>query len=296
MGKQLKLLLKFFSILFLSLLISQTSWGKAKTQKVFVKVAKKQEVFDQFTYPAKVTPKVLAYILAESQGIVTNIRYNLGDRIHKLSTVAQVKNTDPVYEYQAMKLKAPVTGVVSRIFTTEGSLVAKGEKIALITDPKKAKLIIEVASRDLSNFKVGMKGDFTSRNSKKKYPVRIKGISPLIDPATGTATAELEFLSNGKRSIPSGTLGKVSFKTNIHKGFVFPQNVLVYKGNQAQVRVVSAKDNKVTRVPVTLGPKRRGQIEILKGVKEGQYLIERASGFVKEGSIVAIQNLPKKKK
>ncbi len=275
------------------LVFCQLAFAKANIEKVFVKIAKKKEISDKLTYPARVTPKVSAMILSESQGVMTRLSFNLGDKVLKNQTIAKITHADPVYEYRPFLLKAPVSGVVSKVFTNVGSQITKGQKIMLLTDPNETKLMIEVAVKDLSSLKKGMKGTFITRSENKRYKVKLKGISPLIDSATGTATAELEFISKFPTKVLPGIIGKISFKTNIHQGFLFPQNVLTYKGNQPQVRVVS-DENKVSRINVKLGAKRKGQIEILSGVKKGTYLIEKASGFVKDGSIVAIQNLPKK--
>jgi multidrug efflux pump subunit AcrA (membrane-fusion protein) len=286
--------IKSFMIAGLLLAMGQLAFGKAKIEKVFVQVAQKKEISDKLTYPARVSPKVSAMVLSESQGVISTLDFNLGDRIAKNKTIAKVTHSDPVYEYRPFRIKAPVSGVISKIFTNVGSQIKKGEKVALITNPKSSKLLIEVAVKDISSFKKGMRGLFKSRSTENKYKVKVTGISPLIDSATGTATAELEFTDRKARKVLPGTIGKVIFKTNIHKGFLFPQKVLTYKGNQAQVRIVSP-ENKVSRINVKLGAKRRGKIEILTGVKKGDYLIERASGFIKDGAIVAIQNLPKKK-
>jgi multidrug efflux pump subunit AcrA (membrane-fusion protein) len=278
----------------LLLSLSSTSYSKVKIEKVFVKIAKKSEIFDQFIYPARVTPKVTAMVLSESQGIVTELKYNLGDKLKKKQVIAKITHIDPVYQYRPFLLRAPVAGVVSKIFTNVGSQVAKGDNIIQLIDPDKTKVTIEVSVRDLPAFKKGMKGVFTSRINDKKINVVINGVSPLVDAATGTATAELDFSSSNKGIFLPGTIGKVSFKTNIHKGYLFPQNVLTYKGNQAQVRIVS-KESKVRRIDVKIGAKSRGKIEILSGIKSGDYLIERASGYLKVDSIVSIQNLPKSK-
>ena len=284
-------------VCFLSLLILLCTPGLAKTkiEKVFVQIAKKKEISDIFTYPGRVIPKVSAVILAENQGIVGEISSQLGDKVKRNQVVAKVKHLDPSYQYQAMRLRSPVSGIVSKVFTNPGGQVAKGDKIIQIIDPAKTKILIEVVSRDLPSIKKGMPGIFYAGAEKRPYKIKITGLSPIVDPATGTATAELSLEDNRNTTTPitPGILGKVEFKTNVRQGFMFPQNVLSYKGNESQVKIVSKDGSKVSRVPVKIGLKSRGEIEILSGVKEGDYLIERTSGFIKEGAKVAIQNLPK---
>ncbi len=275
--------------------VTSTAYAKkTKVEKVFVQIAKKKEISNEFAYPAQVNSKVEALLLSESQGVVTKLFFNLGDQVKKHQIMAKVAHTDPVYHYKPVALRAPVDGVVSKVFITLGGHIAKGEKVLLLTDPKKSKIIIEVTSRDVEYFHKEAKGVFHSDNREEKLNVSLEGISPFIDPATGTATAEFSFDDPEKSSfIRPGIMGRIEFKTNIRQGFLFPQNVISYKGTDPQVKIVS-KDNTVKKIIVKIGKKRKGKIEILSGIKEGDYLIERASGFIKKGATVAIQNLPKK--
>ncbi len=277
-------------------LLSNSVMAKSKKKSVFVKEAKKQEIFDSFVYPAKVEPIVNAMVLSESQGIVEKISTPLGAKVKSKQSLVKVRHTDPVFKYRPVTLKAPVTGVVSKVFVSEGSLVSKGQKILQVTDPNKVKIKIEVAAKDLKFIKTGLVGSFTARGLQKSVKLKVLGVSPFVDPATGTATAELE-IENKKNSLTPGILGKVIFKSNIHNGFVFMENAIYYQGKKTYVRLTEKEGEiyKIKKVEVNLGAKRRGQVEIVSGLKDGMMVIERASGFLPDGAEVTIGNLPKKK-
>ena len=119
------------------------------------------------------------------------------------------------------------------------------------------------------------------------------GVSPFVNPATGTATCELEIIDKKDDQVLPGRVGNVTFRANIRRGFTIPVHALYYKAEKTFVRTVD--DKKIAHnIPVVLGRKQRGQVEILEGITEGLQIIERASRFVAEGKSVKIQATKKK--
>ncbi len=250
--------------------------------------AKLSALSDNLTYPARVESRVNSMIYSESDGVITQISAPLGSRIRKGGRLATIKHTDPVYQFAPLIVTAPVDGYVSQVSVTEGSAVLKGALLAAITDPAQVRIIIEIAASDLTSFKKGMEGTFKISGGTEKIPVSVKGLSPLVDPATGTAECELKVAQSEVQKLPPGTVGQAYFEINRRQGFVFPDNAVVYKGSETFVRIV--QDGKAVRVPVELGRRERGQVEILKGIKDGDQVIERSSQFIADGDKVQIES------
>jgi HlyD family secretion protein len=263
------------------------AWACAATLPVVItEVAKLSKLSDQLTYPARVESKVNSLIFAESDGVVTEILAPLGSRVHRGSKIAVIKHTDPIYQYAPMTLTSQVEGVISQVAVTEGSTINKGALIASVTDPNKLKIIIEIAASDLASFKAGMEGSFEISGNQKKVPVKIKGYSPFIDPATGTAQCDLTLEQKDVLKIPPGSVGQVYFEINKRDGFVFPESAIVYRGGETFVRMVESGVAK--KIPVTLGRRERGKVEIIKGIKDGDQVIERTSQFIGDGDKVQV--------
>lgn len=258
---------------------------KEKPAIVFVTPVKKTELFDLLSYPARVEAKINTTVLADADGIISKIHAPLGKKVSRRQRVMTITHTDPVYEYAPVSVTAPVAGIVSLVNVSEGSQVTRGQKLALITDPGKVKLTVEVPAADLPQVSSGMSGEFKVAGSDQKFPVKIRGISPFVDPATGTATAEIEFAT--KDAIAPGVVGQVTFKANQHSGISIPEHALVYKGSDPFVRLVQGE--KAKWVAVQLGRKQRGHVEIMKGLEENASLIERASKHVGDDTAVTVQ-------
>jgi multidrug efflux pump subunit AcrA (membrane-fusion protein) len=279
-------------ILINSLVMAGAFASTPQIPQVTTKKAAVEVLFDSLNYPARIESKVNATIVAESDGIVSKILSPLGSKVSRQGKILTVKHTDPVYQYVPMSLYSPVAGVVSQLIVTEGSSVTKGQVLAAVTDPTQIRILIEVAALDLVSLKPGLVGEFTANGNTAAKPITfavvVKGVSPFVDSATGTATTELALKNKNNQLLPPGSVGQVSFKINDRKSFILPDYAISYKENQTYINVL--RGEKAQRVNVTLGRKQRGQVEILTGIKTGDEVIERSSSFIAEGEKVQVAN------
>jgi len=287
-----------FAVLGVVLLLPQAQ-ASDKPKSVFIEEAKTVEIADTYTYPSMAQALIESTILSEDQGFIKEIVTPLGSNVKKNQILATLKRLDPIYKFQALNLLSPIDGVVSKVFVRQGTNVAKGDPIFMVTDPSKSRLTIEVSAVDKNLLKKGDKGQFTW--NQLVTPVHITGVSPIIDPATGTATVELEFTEKPKE-LPLGVLGQVSFKANQRQGFLVKADAIVYVGSKTFVRVVEAGNKKdeapikqiIKKTPVTLGSSILQRVEVSRGLKAQDWVVIRSSGFLKEGAKVEVKNAPEK--
>lgn len=256
-----------------------------KTPIVFTQVAEHKKVFDRLTYPARVVPVINAAVLSEGAGVVQKVLAPLGASVKKGEKLLTILNTDPVYNYAPAAVRAPVSGVVSRVEVTEGTRVTKGQRLLNLTDPKSVRIELEVAVSDLKAIRAGMVGTMHLNQQAEPLNVKVLGISPYVDPGTGTAQADLR-VTDKEYFLPPGMVGKVIFKAREHMGLQVPESAVVYKGRDPHIRVVQEGIAKF--LPITLGPTRAGQVEILKGLDAGSQYVVRASTYVGDGEEVDI--------
>lgn len=255
---------------------------------VLTSKTKPQELFELLTYPARVTPEINTQLIAETDGIVSDISAALGQKVQKGSRVLSIRHTDPVYQYAPATVLSPIQGIVSALEISPGTQVSRGQRLGTITDPNRLKLTIEIPAQDLAWMHQGLAGEFKSPSISAPLSVKIKGISPFVDPGTGTAPCQISIESRGRDvTLTPGMVGQVTFKTHIRKGISIPEHALLYRGDQPFVRIV--EDGKAKRIAVKLGNRSRGAVEILEGLSENATLIERASRFVADGEAVTLQ-------
>lgn len=250
---------------------------------VSVEEVKSVDLGDALVYPARVSPKVNTVVLAESDGIVTEIRTPLGQAVKPKEKLVQIQHTDPIYQYAPVWVKAPIKGMVSSLEVDPGSAVVRGQKLLTVTDPEQVRILIEVPAGDLNWIRRGLKGEFRLISKNIQVPVEVHGVSPFVDPTTGTATCELTTL--GKVSF--GLLGQVVFQVNPRKGVSIPEESIVYRGKETFVRVL--REEKAYKVPVKLGSRAHGRFEVLEGLQPGASVVGRSSRFLADGDPVQIQ-------
>jgi multidrug efflux pump subunit AcrA (membrane-fusion protein) len=263
-----------------------------KPAVVFTETVKRVELFDLIVYPVRIVPKISATLVSEIDGVVDQIPFPLGSRVAKGQSTVIIKNTDPIQTFRPHRVSAPVSGIMGPLEVSIGSRVVRGQRLGTITNPDSVQILMELTAGDLGLIHAGQMGDLKTPDAVRSFRVQVLGVSPTVDPATATATAELQVVSAKKKSaeaLPPGLVGKVYFQTSSHQGIEIPDFAIFYRGPASFVRTI--KEGKVAFVPVTLGQQRRGRLEILSGLSPGTELVLRTSRFVSDGEAVTIEKM-----
>jgi multidrug efflux pump subunit AcrA (membrane-fusion protein) len=275
--------------------LAHGSLDAPKAPQVFTRTVKSQEIYDLLNYPARVEAKVNTTVLSESDGVITQVLPQLGSPVRKKQKLMILTHTDPVYQYAPVQIVSPIQGVVSSIEVHPGSHVVQGQKLITVIDPSQTEITLEAPAQDLPYLKTHLVGEFKPSSQESSFSVKIIGISPFVDPVTGTAQTKLKIEMPAKKDSTSvlvpGMQGQVIFKVNVHSGFSIPDSAVVYQGKDSFIRIV--ENGKVKQIPAVLGKKLRGLVEIKKGLFSNAVLIERSSRAVSDGEAVIAESAQK---
>lgn len=275
-----------------SSLVGLLFWGSvslAATETIPVVQTKKVELTENsesLSYPARVESRVSGAILAEIEGVVREVAV-LGAPVKKGQVLFKIQQLDPVYQYAPAKIVAPVSGVVSQVEVNIGTQVTRGQRIATVVDPSQLRVTVEIPGSDLEKITREAQVSFSTSLSEKPEELSFEGISPLVNPTTGTATANLLFKSKNPR-LSAGSIGKIQVTLKTGSAIKVPEQAIVYKGAAPFVRVVDA-NNIAKYKAVELGVRHSGMVEIKKGLSANETLIERASQYVQDNKAVKIE-------
>lgn len=263
--------------------------------KVLIQEMKSSDDTLRLLVPAKVEARVASLVTAEAEGFITKIVKPLGSKVRSGEVVLYVENKDPAYTYAKVPVRAPVAGVVSQMMPALMSRVSRGDKLFVVMNPKELKLTAEIPGSDLSAIQPGTTGLFKlNLDDKNGSPLRVSGISPIVDPRTGTAAAELEFVKSQATALPAiGMVGHVLFEMSRGKVLLIPENSLGYTDGKPMVKVLST-DGSVKQKLVELGEQKESQLVVKSGLNEGEKLIVRSSRNVKDGEAVEVDSETKK--
>lgn len=275
--------------------------------KAVVQEIKAVEDIRRFVYPARVEAKINSTVTADLDGHVLRIVKTLGSTVRTGEIVLYIENRDPAFTYSAVPVRAPITGTISSLSPQLMSKVAKGEKLFTVMNPEILHINAEIPATDIAFLRPGTTGKFKTSTAVEPFDIRIIGLSPIVDPRTGTATAEIEFnapkqaSAHVKKSLekpiimkpvnivpPVGSVGQVLFQISSGEVMLLPENSLSYVEGKPTVKVIDAQ-NKASRREIELGEQREDQYVIKSGLKPGEKIVVRANKNIKDGDEVEPQ-------
>ncbi|NHN38035.1 efflux RND transporter periplasmic adaptor subunit [Pseudomaricurvus alcaniphilus] len=189
------------------------------------------------------------------------------------------------------QITAPFDGVLGQRNISVGALAQPGALITTIDDDSVMKLDFAVPEIFLAALKKG--GQVTARASAwpgEVFSGAIASISSRIDPATRSLSVRA-LLPNPDYKLRPGMLMRVRLQNNPRQALVIPEEALINRGHETAVMVIVSADGttRVQKTAVELGTRRKGEIEITRGLTEGMQIVTHGSLRVSSGAEVIIK-------
>jgi membrane fusion protein (multidrug efflux system) len=180
-------------------------------------------------------------------------------------------------------IAAPFDGVLGLRQVSPGSLVTPGTVIATLDDVSVIKLDFSIPERFLTALAKGQ--PLVARSDAypgEAFEGAIASLDSRVDPVTRAITAQAR-IANPDRKLRPGMLLEVSIRQPSRQTLQVPEIALQQVGQQAFVFRVAADDS-VELVPVTVGARQPGQVEILDGLKAGDRVVVEGTVKLHPGS------------
>lgn len=184
-------------------------------------------------------------------------------------------------------ITAPFAGVLGFRQVSPGGLVTPGTAIATLDDISTIKLDFSVPETFLSALEVGQ----TIAAKSAAFPEHtfegtVSSIASRIDPVTRTVTVRAE-IPNTERMLRPGMLMSVRLFKPERPALVIPEIALTQVGSSAYVFRVKPDDS-VEQVEVETGDRRRGEVEVVKGLAAGDRIVVQGTVKLRPGAKIAI--------
>jgi membrane fusion protein (multidrug efflux system) len=189
-------------------------------------------------------------------------------------------------------IRSPLNGIVSERLSEPGNIAERYTHLLTISDPTSLVTEVTVSELLISKLAVDYPVQVTvDALGDKTLHGRISRIFPNLDPVTRRGTVEVELKPVPKGARP-GQLCRVTLTTHAAQRLVIPFSALRRDQTGAYVYTVD-EGNVVHRSPVVSGLRIGEQVEILKGLDQGQRVVTK--GFLdlavgKQVKIVATGN------
>ena len=192
------------------------------------------------------------------------------------------------FNLQNTTVSSPVDGFVGKRNVDPGAMVNTNTAIASVVDISRLKLVVNVVEKDLRMVTAGDVGVVeVDAYPGEKFKGRIARVAPVLDPATRTASIEIE-VPNGDHRLKPGMYARISLVVEERKNtLVAPKNAVIDFENKRGVWMPN-DDKRAIFAPVTLGIEGTDQIEILAGLNEGDRFVTTGAGAVRNNDQLII--------
>lgn len=223
---------------------------------------------------------------------------NIGSEIQFLQAKTQYesnKNAVAQLEKQLSKSKviAPFSGTIEHINSEQGSNISIGTPIMRIVSLDQMYIETEVPEKYLPSIAKGTDVIAVFPVLNKKVDTEVRQVSNYINPSNRTFKIEVDVPNKDQMIKPNLTAKVVINDYSNDSTFLVPQSIISENSDGEQYLYIASNmlDNgeaEVHQVVVKTGKTQGDLVEILDGIKTGDYLINEGARSVQEGQRVKI--------
>jgi len=170
-------------------------------------------------------------------------------------------------------IRAPFDGVVGMRQVNVGERVEEGDPLVSLDAVDRLQLIFTVQS---TGFSLGKPGDVIHARvfsyPGERFPGEVFFVSPTIDPATRRMILKA-WVANAEQRLKPGMFANVDVQVARREGaLVVPETAVVYDRHGTYVWKAT-EDRRALKVPVRVGLRQPGRVEITEGVAAGDLIV-----------------------
>lgn len=184
-------------------------------------------------------------------------------------------------------ISAPFAGVLGFRRVSPGALVTPGTVITTLDDIRTIKLDFPVPEAYLGQVAAGQTVRAQSPAfGNRAFDGRVTAVGSRVDPLTRAVTMRAE-LPNPEGLLRPGMLLTVRLMQPVRQALTVPEIAVEQVGTRAYLYRIH-DDDSVTQAAVELGARRRGEVEILSGVAEGDRIVVEGTVKLRSGARVRV--------
>ena len=193
--------------------------------------------------------------------------------------VAQAKLPD-------MVVRAPVDGVLISRNVEVGDIVQPGKELFLLAPAGETQVIVQIDERNLSQLSLGQKAlGSADAFPGRRFPAELIYINPGIDALRGSVEVRLRVPTPPDYLRQDMTVS-VDIEVARRAQAVVAPTQAVRDATTAQPWVLAVRNGRAERVPVKVGLRGDGRLEVLQGAAPGDALIPASLGLITAGQKV----------
>lgn len=180
-------------------------------------------------------------------------------------------------------IRAPFAGVLGIRQVSPGALVTPGTVIATLDDIARVHVDFPVPEGRIAHVATGraVAGEAAAYPGRR-FDGTVSAVDARIDPSTRAVVVRADF-PNPDRLLRPGMLLEVSLAEAPRRALAIPEIAVVQVGRESFVYRVG-DDDTVAQVPVQVGARVAGRVEIVSGLQTGDRIVVDGTGKLRPGS------------
>lgn len=185
-------------------------------------------------------------------------------------------------------ITAPINGVVGTISLSLGETATMQSPAAIISDTSGLEVEVQVSESEITYIQEDSEVQVTiSAVREEPFKGKVESVSVAADPSSRNYQVKI-IMDNSDNLIKSGMFAQVSLATvSDSNALCVPRNAVIPKGSKSVIYIVD-EDSRARLLEVETGIENSHYIQVLKGLKEGQQVIEKGNTLVSDGSKVRV--------
>lgn len=190
-------------------------------------------------------------------------------------------------------IRAPFSGRVGLRQISPGALVSPGQVLTTLDDDSVMQLDFPVPSLFLDQIAPGASVEARVRAFPQRvFPGKVVAIAGRVDPITRTITARAH-LDNSDFLLRAGLLVTVTLHSRAREALTVPEAAIITEGKQNHVLIIESRDGQTLAMKrtVNIGSRISGNVEIVRGLDEGEQVIIHGTQHARPGKPVSVRLL-----
>lgn len=191
-------------------------------------------------------------------------------------------------------IASPVKGVVTIRNVEVGNMVTNNQVVCSVADFDPLLARIRIPEKNIEKIAVGQGARITVESSPgKTFGGRVKMISPVVDPESGTIKVTIEIPEEKTGILRPGMFASVYIITETRENaLVIPKKALVLQGEGDQIFVYETNEEtgigRAVRKKIKVGFTDNERLEVLSGLSEGERVITVGQDGLRPGTGVRL--------
>jgi len=198
----------------------------------------------------------------------------------KFST--EVNKGDVIAKLTSKTITAPFAGIIGKRGISGSSLGSENTIIMTLDDTKKVLCDLKIPEVYAAFLKKDLKLKATfSAYKDKTYEGKIESVASRVDPQTRSILARAK-INNENSEIIIGSLLEIEILYNEKNALSVPDTSIMYEGSKKFIYKI-VENNLIKKTEIETGVRNKGNLEVLRGLSEGDKIVAEGLKKVRPG-------------